>query len=329
MSDKSYQKQHDEDEKKQNPFKMWSSSPREDTGNMSKLNVALSSSSSLPPPPLFPYDGDRLCLKYADDLYHFHRQVEMQRRPASGYVKRFERSTDSDGYLNVQNRVSLIERLLQDVLSLNLREDTLYLAVSILDRYWSYKASETGQMVLAPSCLAVAAKLEETSELEVELLCVTGMNVLLGEPILEMGADILESLKFEIWSPTTVTFLWKFTHMDEDCHPELEKLGCCLAELSLPDYYYVQFVPSMVAASVVFLGKFILNSKKNPWSQTLQSGTGYNPSDLKECVLRLDHFQKDPKNIDALKRSREKFGQVTSLPSEPSIPDDYFLPFTD
>lgn len=50
---------------------------------------------------------------------------------------------------------------------------------------------------------------------------------------------------------------------------QLEFLGYYLAELSLLDYGCVKFLPSMVAASVIFLAKFTIHPKKHPWVSSL------------------------------------------------------------
>ena len=46
---------------------------------------------------------------------------------------------------------------------------------------------------------------------------------------------------------------------------QLEFLTYYLAELSLLDYGCVKFLPSMVAAAVVFLAKFTINPQMHPW----------------------------------------------------------------
>lgn len=45
----------------------------------------------------------------------------------------------------------------------------------------------------------------------------------------------------------------------------LEFLGSFLAELSLLDYGCVRFLPSIVAASAVFLARFTIDPKCHPW----------------------------------------------------------------
>lgn len=46
---------------------------------------------------------------------------------------------------------------------------------------------------------------------------------------------------------------------------QLEFLGYYLAELSLVDYNCVKFLPSLVAASVIFLARFMIRTKMHPW----------------------------------------------------------------
>ena len=46
---------------------------------------------------------------------------------------------------------------------------------------------------------------------------------------------------------------------------QLEFLAYYIAELSLLDYGCVKFLPSMVAASVMFLARFTLQPEQSPW----------------------------------------------------------------
>ena len=48
-------------------------------------------------------------------------------------------------------------------------------------------------------------------------------------------------------------------------HLQLEPLSCYLSELSILDYKAVKFLPSMLAASAVFLARFIIRPKQHPW----------------------------------------------------------------
>lgn len=46
---------------------------------------------------------------------------------------------------------------------------------------------------------------------------------------------------------------------------QLEFLSCYLVELSLLDYSCVQFLPSVVAASAIFLSRFTIQPEVHPW----------------------------------------------------------------
>lgn len=117
---------------------------------------------------------------------------------------------------------------------------------------------------------------------------------------------------------------------------QLEFLGYYLAELSLLDYGCVKFLPSMVAASVTFLTRFIIQPKRHPWvrvcslmtfygldlslarkylliicvlqSSAVQQYSGYKASDLKECVLIIHDLYLSRRG-GALQAVREKYKQ--------------------
>ncbi|KAE8683530.1 hypothetical protein F3Y22_tig00111201pilonHSYRG00075 [Hibiscus syriacus] len=112
---------------------------------------------------------------------------------------------------------------------------------------------------------------------------------------------------------------------------QLEFLGCYLAELSLLDYGYVKFLPSIVAASVIFLSRFIIRPKKHTWSSALQQHSGYKASDLKDCVLIIHDLYLSRRG-GALHAARDKYKQhkfkcVAIMPASPEIHASHFEDF--
>ncbi|KAL3647481.1 cyclin [Castilleja foliolosa] len=98
---------------------------------------------------------------------------------------------------------------------------------------------------------------------------------------------------------------------------DLECMSGKLAKISLMSYRMVGYKPSLVAASSVFLAKYILNPSERPWNRTVQHYTGYEPSDLKECVLELAE-------------ARDLYGYVAyAIPTSqpPPIPSHFFTNF--
>ena len=91
-----------------------------------------------------------------------------------------------------------------------------------------------------------------------------------------------------------------------DAEAKVEHLACFLAELTLLDYSFVKFAPSMVAAASVLLALFTLES--TPWSPTLNHYSCYSTSNLRECVEELNSCFLGSKK-STLPAVREKYAQ--------------------
>uniref|UniRef100_A0A804QAR1 Cyclin C-terminal domain-containing protein n=1 Tax=Zea mays TaxID=4577 RepID=A0A804QAR1_MAIZE len=74
---------------------------------------------------------------------------------------------------------------------------------------------------------------------------------------------------------------------DEDPALHLEFLANYIAELSLLEYSLLSYSPSLIAASAIFLARFVLQPTKYPWNSTLAHYTQYKRSELSECVKTL------------------------------------------
>ncbi|XVF64139.1 hypothetical protein PTKIN_Ptkin09bG0143700 [Pterospermum kingtungense] len=175
-------------------------------------------------------------------------------------------------------------------------------------------------------------KYEEINPSNVEDFFYITDNTYTKDEVVKMEADILKSLKFELGNPTVKTFLRRFSRIaQEDCKVrklsisrggdalQLEFLGYYLAELSLLDYGCVKFLPSMIAASVIFLARFILKPKRHPWCSIMQQYSGYKASDLKECVLIIHDLYLSRRGA-----TLQAFKCVATMHASPEIPLSYF-----
>ncbi|KAF5743281.1 Mitotic-like cyclin 3B from [Tripterygium wilfordii] len=89
---------------------------------------------------------------------------------------------------------------------------------------------------------------------------------------------------------------------------EMEFLANYLAELTLLEYNFLKYLPSIVAASAVFLARWTLNQSDHPWNPTLEHYTSYKASELKTTVLELRDLQLNT-NGCSLNAIREKYRQ--------------------
>ncbi|KAL4309839.1 hypothetical protein GQ457_01G034170 [Hibiscus cannabinus] len=274
-------------------------------------------------------DDPQMCGLYVSDIYEYllQKEADPKRRPLPDYIEKVQKDVSAD------MRGILVDWLVEVAEEYKLVSDTLYKTVSYIDRYLSLNALNRQRLqLLGVSSMLIASKYEEIYPPNVEEFCYITENTYRKEEVVEMEADILKAFKFELGNPTVQTFLRRFTKVAlEDYQAsslQLEFLGCYLAELSLLDYGCVKFLPSRIAASVMFLASFIIQPKKHPWSPAMQQYTSYKASDLKECVLIIHDLYMSRRG-GALQTVREKYKQqtfecVATMSASPEIPDSYF-----
>ncbi|KAL6504336.1 putative cyclin-A3-1 [Orobanche gracilis] len=274
-------------------------------------------------------DDPQMCGAYVSDIYEYLRNMEMEvkRRPLPDYLEKIQKD------VNANMRGVLVDWLVEVAEEYKLLSDTLYLAVSYVDRFLSMNAINRQRLqLLGVSSMLIASKYEEITPPHVEDFCYITDNTYRKEEVVIMEADVLKSLKFEMGNPTVKTFLRRITRIAQKDYVrlslKLEFLGYYLAELSLLDYGCVRFLPSLVAASVMFLARFTLQPKRHPWSLALQCNSGYKASDLKECVCLIHDLQLSKKG-GSLCAVREKYKQhkfkcVSTLSSPSEIPELFY-----
>ncbi|XP_050265899.1 putative cyclin-A3-1 isoform X1 [Quercus robur] len=274
-------------------------------------------------------DDPQLCGAYASDIDDYLHKMEMEtkRRPVPNYLEKVQKEVTAN------MRGVLVDWLVEVAEEYKLLPDTLYLAISYIDRFLSLNVVHKQKLqLLGVSSMLIASKYEEITAPDVGDFCYITDNTYPKEEVVKMEADILKSLKFEMGNPTVKTFLRRFTSVaqtnNKSPNLQLEFLGYYLGELSLLDYNCVKFLPSLVAASVIFLAKFIIQPMIHPWCATLQQYSGYKPADLKDCVLIIHDLYVSRKggSLQAIreKYKQHKFKYVASMPSPPEIPASYF-----
>ncbi|KAF2320994.1 hypothetical protein GH714_032509 [Hevea brasiliensis] len=246
---------------------------------------------------------------YSSSIYGYLHSLEMEdkRRCVSNYMT--EVQTD----ITVKMREVLVDWLVEVAEEYKLVSDTLYLTVTYVDRFLSLQVlSRSNLQLLGVSCMLIASKYEEINPPHVEDFCYITDNTYTKEEVVNMEKDVLKFLNYEMSTPTTKNFLRILTKAaQENCKsPDLqfEFLSCFLGELSLLDYHCLRFLPSIIAASAVFLSRFTIQPKMHPWSASLQFCSGYKPSDLKECVIAIHELQLK-REASASQAVRDKYSQ--------------------
>ena len=112
-------------------------------------------------------------------------------------------------------------------------------------------------------------KYEEICAPRVEEFCLMTDNTYTRDQVLEMENQVLAHFSFQIYTPTPKTFLRRFLRAASSYlsqrRLELEFLASYLTELTLIDCRFLKFLPSVIAASAVFLAKWTLDQSNHPW----------------------------------------------------------------
>ncbi|KAH0861088.1 hypothetical protein HID58_089349 [Brassica napus] len=248
------------------------------------------------------------CSLYAADIYDNINVAELQPRPLANYMELVQRDIDP-----AMRRI-LIDWLVEVSEDYNLVPDTLYLTVNLIDRFLSNSCIERHRLqLLGVTCMLIASKYEELSAPPVEEFCCITANTYTRPEVLSMEIQVLNFVQFKLCVPTTKTFLRRFLRAAQASYKsplvEMEFLANYLAELTLVEYNFLRFLPSLVAASAVFLARWTLDQTEDPWNPTLQHYTRYDVAELKTAVLAMEDLQLNTSGC-TLTATREKYNQA-------------------
>ncbi|XP_022148719.1 cyclin-A3-1-like [Momordica charantia] len=268
----------------------------------------------------------------ASSLYNHLRSMEMELQPKIP-PNNIEKAQNSDSSFTFNRmREILVDWLVEVAEEYKLVSDTIYLTISYIDRYLSSHAVDRNKLqLLGVCCMLIASKYEEISPPHVEDFCYITDNTYITEQVLSMEREVRKFLCHE-GAPTIKNFLRIFTRvaLENWKAPDMqfEFLSCYLAELSLLDHRCAQSLPSIVAASAIFLSRLTIQPEKHPWCLALQRYSGYKPSELKDCILAIHDLQLNRKgsSLQAIrtKYKQHKFKCVAALSSPSEIPAHYF-----
>ncbi|KAG6497681.1 cyclin-A1-4-like [Zingiber officinale] len=273
------------------------------------------------------HNNPQFCTTLACDIYKHLRIAETKKRPSTDFMEMIQKD------INASMRSILVDWLVEVAEEYRLVPDTLYLTVNYIDRYLSGNEINRQRLqLLGVACMLIASKYEEICAPQVEEFCYITDNTYFKDEVLQMETEVLKYLKFEMTAPTAKCFLRRFIRAaqvsDEVPAMQIEFLANYVAELSLLEYNFLCYAPSLVAASAIFLANFILQPTKRPWNATLGHYTLYKPSDLSSCVKALHSLlcASAGSNLPAIreKYSQHKYKFVAKKNCPASIPPEFF-----
>lgn len=253
-------------------------------------------------------DNPLLVTCYVNEMYDHFSDMERKYMVSSTYMSKQD-------FVNEKMRTILIDWLVEVHLKFKMVPESLYMTVSIIDRYLELKQVRRSKLQLVGvASLLIAAKYEEIYPPELRDLVYITDRAYNKKEILEMESEIVNSLEYEFTVPTVHTFLCRYlkaAHADRT----MVQLACYLTERTLQEYSMLRFLPSKLAATAVYISRKSLN--RHPWSPTLMKYTNMDEGELTLCAEELKNAINDTSNQQQAvlrKYSSSKFGGVGKLP---------------
>lgn len=219
---------------------------------------------------------------YIEDLYSYYRKMESFSCVSPNYM-----GQQSD--INERMRSILIDWLIEVHDKFELMKETLFLTVSLIDRFLSQQTMVRKKLQLVGLvAMLLACKYEEVSVPIVGDLILISDKAYTKKEVLEMESLILNTLQFNMSLPTPYVFMQRFLKAAQS-NKKLEQLSYFLIELSLVEYEMLKFPPSLLAAAAIYTAQCTLYGFKQ-WSKTCEWHTSYSEDQLLECSRLMVGF---------------------------------------
>ena len=233
-------------------------------------------------------------------------------------------------YMNDQSEINermrgiLIDWLIEVHFKFGFTDETLYMTVSIIDRYLSNNhITKKNLQLLGITSLLISCKHEEIDVPKITDFTYITNNAYDKNEVIQMENDILKFLKFNLLCPSPIKF-FEYLSLHFNFNKKMQMMGKYLMESFLLDIKNIKHKASIIAcASCYIVMKFfkIKNYKesydKKFYSLLTDENSKYNENDIKDCAkdicILIDSIHKNKFFGCQKKFSDEKHERVSLL----------------
>ncbi len=228
-------------------------------------------------------DDPLMVSEYVGEIFGYLHELELRTLPDPNYLE-WQRN------LRPKMRSILVDWMVEVHLKFRLLPETLYLSINIMDRFMSREMVQVDRLqLLATGSLFIAAKYEEVYSPSVKNYAYVTDGGFSEDEILQAERFILEILNFDMSYPNPMNFLRRISKAD-DYDVQARTIGKYLLEITAIDHKFIGYLPSLCAASAMYISRKMLG--KFDWNGNLihYSG-GYGESDMREtCEMIVDYL---------------------------------------
>jgi len=253
--------------------------------------------------------NDHLCVtEYVQDMYHHFCIKEKTTSVRPGYM-------DNQPRINEGMRSILVDWLVDVHLKFELVPETLYLNVSIIDRYLeSSQVTRQKLQLVGVAALLIASKYEEIYPPDIGDLVYICDKAYTKKDIVQMEETILKTLEYRITIPSAHAFLVRYlkaAHADR----KIVQLSCYILDGTLQSYNLLHYLPSQLAAAAVLIARKRVG--RNSWSPTLLKYSSYYEEEIihvaKAVLYEKTTASRELRAVNK-KYSSQRYGSVASAP---------------
>ncbi|XP_014785257.1 G2/mitotic-specific cyclin-B [Octopus bimaculoides] len=254
------------------------------------------------------HENPQLVSEYVNDIYTYLRELEKTYSVRKNYLQGQE--------ITGKMRAILIDWLCQVHHRFRLLQETLYLTVSVLDRFLQINPVTRSKLQLVGvTSMLIASKYEEMYAPEVSDFVYITDNAYTRADIRQMEMHILKTLDFKLGKPLCLHFLRrnsKAGQVDANTHT----LAKYLMELTIVEYDMVNIHPSHLAAAALCLSLHLISNTE--WNDTLAYYSTYTKSDLADIIRKLAKLvlKAETSKLTAIRTKFQgsKFFKISTIP---------------
>ena len=189
-------------------------------------------------------------------------------------------------FFNEKNRSIIFQWLVKNNHKWKLNDDTIFMAMNILDRYISkYKVENSEFQLVAISSYLIASKYEDIYPPYVDELSQICNFIYTNDDIKRKEYEILSGLNFDILYNSSYKFLTFFHSIADRDNLKLLYIAQFILELSLENVNILEYSQSKRACAALLLAKKIMQIKRS-WND-LRFYYDYNENEIKNIQKRM------------------------------------------
>jgi hypothetical protein len=229
--------------------------------------------------PAAPTDGWQQVAEYTTEMVEHMLSLETEHLPFPDYMA-------IQPNINGRMRAILIDWIVDVTVKYDLRCSTLFLAVSLIDRYLSrVEVIRDRLQLVGTAAVMIAAKFEELNPPVAKDFCYVAADIYTVKELFEMESSMLNHVNFNVACPTASFFLDYFCWVN-GCDPPHREMVEYLAELALLDMQVLSYRPSQLAAAAVLLGNKLMGWS-DVWPYQIAARSRYEEMALEDCAAWL------------------------------------------